>query len=487
VIQQLRPYQAYKDSGVRWIGNVPEHWAMRRLRTVVDMRVSGIDKISNDHEIPVRLCNYIDVYKNSRITDALAFMRATASQQEIRRFRLKTDDVIITKDSEAWDDIGVPALVEYAAPDLVCGYHLALLRTRDESTITGQYLYRAIQSEGVATQLHVAANGVTRFGLSHGDIKSLMLPIPHVDEQMAIVRFLNYADRRIRRGIRAKQKLIRLLEEQKQAVIDRTVTRGLSLGVPLKHSGAPWLGDVPGHWNVIALRRRWTVTDCKHVTVPFTDEGIPLASVREAQSFELNFETANRTTPEWYENLIEGGRRPRSGDLIYCRNVSVGAAALVLTEDRFAMGQDVCLIRSNSENQRWLNYFLHSKAMSDQLASILIGSTFYRINVADIKALLIAVPPRQEQDRIAAFLDDKLMGIDAGIQTCRKEQAALREFLAGLITNVVTGKLDVREAAAILPDETGEVEIPLEWESLYSDENEEALAAAELDDEEVVA
>ena len=114
------------------------------------------------------------------------------------------------------------------------------------------------------------------------------------------------------------------------------------------------------------------------------------------------------------------------------------------------MGQDVCLIRSSSENQRWLNYFLHSKVMSDQLALILVGSTFNRINVADIKALMIAAPPVTEQDRIAAFLDDEQSKIAVATGNCRKEQALLYEYRTRLIADVVTGKLDVREAAAVL-------------------------------------
>ena len=283
---------------------------------------------------------------------------------------------------------------------------------------------------------------------------------PPLSEQAAIVRFLKHADRRIRRYIRSKQKLIALLEEMKHAVIHQAVTGQIDLQTGQRYSAyrptsEEWLQEVPAHWEIVALRRKWRVIDCKHVTVPFVDNGIPLASVREAQSFELTLETSNHTTPEWYEKLIEGGREPRPGDLIYCRNVSVGGAALVATEARFAMGQDVCLIRSSSENQRWLNYFLHSKVMSDQLALILVGSTFNRINVADIKALLIAVPPVSEQDRIAAVLDDELSKIDVAIGTCRGEQALLHEYRARLITDVVTGNLDVREVAVELPDDDG--------------------------------
>ena len=116
------------------------------------------------------------------------------------------------------------------------------------------------------------------------------------------------------------------------------------------------------------------------------------------------------------------------------------------------MGQDVCLIRSSSENQRWLNYFLHSRVMSDQLALILVGSTFDRINVADIKNLLIAVPPVSEQDRIAAVLDDELSKIDVAIDICRREQSLLHEYSTRLVADIVTGKRDVREAAELAED-----------------------------------
>ena len=141
-------YPVYKPSGVEWLGDVPEHWEVRRLRTIAEMRVSNVDKHTKDDEFPIRLCNYVDVYKNDRITQAMHFMSATASWDEIERFRLERDDVLITKDSEAWDDIGVPALVAEPADDLISGYHLALLRPYKE--ILGAYLARTLQSKAVA-------------------------------------------------------------------------------------------------------------------------------------------------------------------------------------------------------------------------------------------------------------------------------------------------------------------------------------------------
>ena len=204
---ELKPYPAYRDSGVPWLAEVPAHWEVRRLRTIAEMRVSNVDKHSRDGERPIHLCNYVDVYKADRIRAGMPLMSATATSAEIKRFRLRPGDVLITKDSEAWNDIGVPALVEGAADNTICGYHLALLRPFS-GCVSGDFLLRAAQSSAVAYQFHVHANGVTRYGLTHNAIKSVWVPLPRPPEQAAIVRFLDHADRRIRGFIRAKERLI---------------------------------------------------------------------------------------------------------------------------------------------------------------------------------------------------------------------------------------------------------------------------------------
>jgi type I restriction enzyme S subunit len=230
--------------------------------------------------------------------------------------------------------------------------------------------------------------------------------------------------------------------------------------VALEDSGVDWLGDVPEHWEVLPLKRRWSVKDCKHLTVPFVEDedSVPLASVREVQSFDLSLDTAKRTSWESYQSLIEGDRRPKSGDLIYCRNVSVGAAAVVTADGPLAMGQDVCLIRSHRENQRYLNYFLKSQVMHHQLAMLMIGSTFNRINVEDIKALTIVVPPRHEQDAIAHYLDAETKQLGSTQRLAEEEISLIREYRTRLIADVVTGKLDVRQVAGQLSEDVEEVE-----------------------------
>ena len=228
VTRGLDPNVRLKPSGVEWLGDVPEHWELRRLRYAVEMRVSNVDKHKKEDEVPVRLCNYVDVYKNERITDRLSFMWATATRDEIASFRLECGDILITKDSEMWNDIGVPALVEYTALDLVCGYHLAMLRPRKGLMDSG-YLLRALQSPAIAYQFHISANGVTRYGLSHDAIKSVVLPVPPFPEQSAIIRFLDEATVDLDRARNSAEREISLLREYRTRLIADVVTGKLDV------------------------------------------------------------------------------------------------------------------------------------------------------------------------------------------------------------------------------------------------------------------
>ena len=222
VTRGLDPNAPLKPSGVEWLSDMPTHWEVRRLRTVAEMRVSNVDKHVKEGELPIRLCNYVDVYKNDCINRDIDFMRATASIDEIERFRLEPGDVLITKDSETWDDIGVPALVTESADDLVCGYHLALLRPSSE--MLGPYLALALQTGGVAHQFHIRANGVTRYGLTHTSIKSVEIPLPPLAEQTAIVEHLDKATTAIDATITRARRQVELMQEYRARLIADVVT-----------------------------------------------------------------------------------------------------------------------------------------------------------------------------------------------------------------------------------------------------------------------
>ena len=223
VTQGLDPNVKLKPSGVEWLGDIPEHWGARRLRTLATVRASGVDKNSKEGEISVMLCNYVDAYKNDHITANLDFMKATATKEEIHSFELKTGDVIITKDSESWDDIAIPAFVPKALPDVVCAYHLALIRPFS-TEIEGEFLFMAFSSDTVANQFRIAAAGVTRFGLTQGAIKGAFFPLPPLKEQRAIVDHINKKRTEISLAISRAEREIELMREYRARLISDVVT-----------------------------------------------------------------------------------------------------------------------------------------------------------------------------------------------------------------------------------------------------------------------
>jgi type I restriction enzyme S subunit len=223
VTKGLNPNVRMKDSGVEWIGEIPEHWEVKRLKDVAECRLSNVDKHTVDGEPSVYLCNYVDVYKNDFITSDISFMAATATDRQISRLGIQVDDVLITKDSESPDDIGVPALVRTIVPSLVCGYHLALIRT-DGHVQDGAYTFRYLASKSSISQFCVLAKGITRYAIGKGEISRLLIPSPPLEEQKQIAAFLDTETSKIDQLIDKANQSIALLKERRSSLISAAVT-----------------------------------------------------------------------------------------------------------------------------------------------------------------------------------------------------------------------------------------------------------------------
>ena len=196
---------------------------MKRLEYVAAYWTSSVDKKIEEDELPVRLCNYTDVYYGDRIrVDEGEFMIASASPSEVQRFRLRVGDILVTKDSEDWRDIAVPAIVEETADDFVCGYHLGIIRSGP--SIQPSFVYRALQSGAVNQQLQISASGVTRYGLPNAAVGDVVLPLPPLGEQRTIAAFLDREMERIDALVGKMQLLIERLAEYRSSLITAAVT-----------------------------------------------------------------------------------------------------------------------------------------------------------------------------------------------------------------------------------------------------------------------
>lgn len=463
MIEGLKPYPQYRESGSKWLGAVPSHWKIQNLRTLIRPR--------NER-------NRADLPLLSVARERGVFVRSLTSRSEnhnvipedLSNYKVaRAGDLVINK-MKAWQgSMGIAPCDGIVSP----AYYVFAL-----SFQCRMYLQSLLRSAPYIAHFGQASDGVRigQWDLSVDELKKIPAIIPPSSEQTAIARCLVYVNGRIDQVLRSKHQLITLLHEQKQALIQHSLSNAINQTLAHNCRTTSLLPKVPQHWTIVALKRHWSVTDCKHITVPFLDEGIPLASVSEAQSFELDLSEANRTSEKWYQKLIEGNRKPNKDDILYCRNVSVGAAAIVTTTEQFAMGQDVCLIRSKNQNNRFLNYLLHSSFMVNQLDQILVGSTFKRINVVDIKSMIVVVPPREEQDAIVGHLDKQTWAIDNKIQRIRLEISLIRQYRTRLTSDVVTGKLDVRAAANLpeLSEDELASEEPLEEGDTEDEEMEDA-------------
>ncbi|WP_323589615.1 restriction endonuclease subunit S [Aliarcobacter butzleri] len=193
----------YIKSDIESIKQYPKHWKIIKLKQRFHVIGSNVDKKTIDTEIPVELCNYTDVYYNDFIKNSIEFMEATATENEIKKFTLELNDVLITKDSEDPHDIGVPALVKEVKEKLLCGYHLSILKPKFNQ-YSGEFLFWVLKSKAIASQLYKEATGITRWAISSRNIKNLIIPFPPLEEQLAISEFLEKLNENINNIVRIK-------------------------------------------------------------------------------------------------------------------------------------------------------------------------------------------------------------------------------------------------------------------------------------------
>lgn len=425
-----------------WMQRLPSRWRVKPLRAVSNYVVSNVDKIPVDGELPVRLCNYSDVYNNEFISLRLDFMACTATEDEIRKFGLLVDDVIITKDSESWDDIGIPALVVETAEDLVCGYHLALLRPQ-EAALSGRFLLRCLQAKVLRLQLELAANGVTRFGLPKSDIGAMRLPVPPLESQLAIADFLDRETARIDALVGAKQRLLGLLTEKRKAIIATAVTRGLDPKAKLRDSGVPWLREIPAHWE---LRR------AKYL---FRQSALPLATGDEIVTcFRDGQVTLRRNRREdgfTNADLEVGYQGIRQGQLVlHSMDAFAGAIGVSDSDGRCSPEYIICdPLDGGVIVPEYFGPLLRTMALAGfiQASCPAVRERAPRIRFNNLGEMYLPVPPQEEQRAVVAHIARETAKLDAVRAATERTIALLKERRSALIAAAVTGQLDVGAAA----------------------------------------
>ena len=454
--QRFRRYPDYRDSGVEWLGEIPAHWEVRRLKTLASIRPSNVDKKSKEGEVPVRLCNYVDVYYNDFITAELEFMSATATPEQARRFQLRAGDVLITKDSESWNDIAVSTFVPEDLPEVLCGYHLAQIQPGPD--LDGRFLARQFSAIGPRDQFYVAANGITRFGLGGAAIRTGLFAVAPLEEQRVIVAFVNRETAKIDALVAKKERLVELLQAKRAALITSAVTRGLDPNVPMKDSGVKWLGEIPAHWGVKRLRhllhhieQGWSPS-CENREASADEWGVLKAGCVNRGVF---LASEHKALPSTLTPIP--GLEVRQGDLLMSRASGsrdlIGSVAVVpKCRPHLLLCDKVFRLHTTSSAapRQFLGYAMNSRIVRWQIESVISGGGGLASNISQeaVKDIVVVQPPRTERQKVVGYLDRETVRIDALMAQVHQAIDHLKEYRTALISTAVTGKIDVRKDAA---------------------------------------
>ncbi|MDP9419437.1 MAG: restriction endonuclease subunit S [Actinomycetota bacterium] len=408
--------------------------------------MSTVDKLTVEEQVPVRLCNYTDVYAGDDIRDDRPFMTATATAEQFRRFRLRVGQTLITKDSETADDIGTPAYVAESAPDLICGYHVAMLTPRS-SEVHPRYLYWAVSSDYCREQLSAAALGVTRFGLRLDAIEGLTILLPPLDEQRRILEYLDRETGRIDEVVAMREAMVDALTARQSASLEALV---LGLGRVGSPSRAPYFESVPDGWRETRLGH----LDCRVQTGPFGSQlhaneyvegGWPFVNPANLRGGEIRADPKMTVSDDKRSELAR--HVLAVGDIVFGRRGEMGRAGLVTeVEDGWLCGTGSLRLRLLDERlvPAYLKLLLETRAVRSYFELNSIGSTMDNLNTTIVLAVPVLVPPVEEQHAIVAEVREHAARTSRLVRRLLHQATLLREHRQAIIASAIAGE---REAA----------------------------------------
>ena len=426
---------------------MPKGWQSVRLGDVANVSFSPVDKKTVESEVPVELCNYIDVFYNRRIQMGMSFMAATASPAECEKWALRQGDVIFTKDSETQDEIGIPSYVVADMPNVLCGYHLGLARPCT-STIDGAFLARILASPASAREFSRIANGVTRFGLTLDATRNIPLLLPPLPEQRSIAAVLDSIDE----AIENTEGVIITTGQLRDALLHQL----LSYGIPGWHTewkDTPRLGTIPSSWEVTQLGE-----DVVHVGSGITPRGGKSAYTASGVTFlrsqNIYFDSLKLDDVAYISSDVDHAMRRSRVEaddvLLNITGASIGRCTIVPHDLGPAnVNQHVCIIRTTEKlNPRFLWKWLSTPRSQQEIDDVQTGQSRQGLNYQQVRQLTVLRPSRVEQDSIVEILST----LDRALRNTKQERETLQSLKTSTAHALLTGQLRLADWQGITED-----------------------------------
>jgi len=451
-------YENYKNSDSEWPGLVPSHWHVDRLKWSISGCYNGVWG-DEPNEIDDLICVRVADFDRDRfvVVSTPPTVRAIESSQRHNRI-LQKNDLLIEKSGGGEKQL-VGCVVQFTEDfPAVCSNFVARLpvaRECDSRYLV--YLHSAIYTARLNYPAIKQTTGIQN--LDSGEYLNILVAYPPSDEQQSIARFLDAKTAQIDALVAQKRQLIDKLKEKRQALIARTVTRGLPPEVAkaaglepapaMKDSGVDWLGQLPKHWHVLPMTKYLSdMSDYRGKTPEKTDDGVFLVTARNVRMGYIDYESSQEyVAAEEYDEIMRRGL-PKIGDILFTTEAPLGNVALVDRED-IALAQRIIRFRMRRDffHSRFTLYAMLADYFQSQLKSLSTGSTAEGLKASKLSVLRLIAPPVAEQQAIAAFLDAECGHMDGLLETTGMAIERLIEYQQSLITSAVTGKIDVRELA----------------------------------------
>lgn len=438
----MKKYDSYKDSGIEWIGVIPKHWNLKKIKhtTYVKGRI-GWKGLRSDEFLETS-DSYVVTgtdFENGKIKWKTCYQVPLDRYEDDPFIKLKNNDLLITKDGT----IGKIAIVRDMPKIATLNSGVFLTRPYNDEYIQ-EYMYYLLFSEVFKTFYDYNKSGSTIQHLYQNVFNEFEFPLPLLEEQLQITKYLNQKTSQINDLIAKKERLIQLLEEERTAIINQAVTKGLDPKVPMKDSGIEWLGKIPEHWKVKRLRN--IVDTVKTGSTPPSEE---------EQYFKP--EEINWYGPGDFENLILGDSKrkisnlaidenkcrlfPKNSILLIGIGATVGKVGLALNACSSNQQINAIILKENY-NVKFYLYFLSS--IKEIIVMEASSATLPIFNQTQTKNIVVSVPLIKEQNEIVEFIENQSTRIQTILNKSKEEIELLKEYKTALINEVVTGKVDVR-------------------------------------------
>ncbi|MDD2324469.1 MAG: restriction endonuclease subunit S [Alphaproteobacteria bacterium] len=450
MIADLKPYPEYKPTDQVWIGDVPAHWKVLPNRALF-AEVKDRDNV--DEEM-------LSVTIKRGIVQQRALLasgsKKDSSNLDKSAYKLVRPHDIAYNKMRAWQGaIGASDLRGIISPAYV------VMRLREDYNLS-RYFHHLYRTPQFAKEAERWSYGITSdmWSLRPEHFKMIYTPEPPPTEQFAINRFLDWANGRFERAIKAKRKMIALLNEQKQSIIHRAVTQGLDPNVPLKPSGIPWLGDIPAHWKISRVKNEFRCLNTQRVPLNAVERGAMTSRIYDYYGASGIIDKVDAFL--FNDDLL---LIAEDGANLVLRNLPLA----IIARGKFWVNNHAHILKPKRGSLVYLAHLLETLSYNPWIS----GAAQPKLTQDRLMSISIAVAPPEEQDAIVAYTTEQTRPLITAITRLEHEIELLREYRTRLVADVVTGKLDVREVARNLPDLQKD-EIFLESEGDIMSELEEA-------------